>query len=1140
MLELKNIKKEYKTGDFVQTALDNVSLKFRDSEFVAILGPSGSGKTTMLNIIGGLDRYDSGDLVINDISTKNYKSRNWDSYRNHAVGFVFQNYNLISHQSVLSNVELALTISGVSRSERKRRALDALEQVGLKEHAKKKPNQLSGGQMQRVAIARALINDPEILLADEPTGALDSATSVQVMELLKKVAKDRLVVMVTHNPNLANTYATRIVELKDGRVTSDSNAPTEEEMRAASVVGLMNETGTNAYASESPSRLKADKKGNMGKASMGFLTALGLSFNNLKTKKARTILVAFAGSIGIIGIALILSLSNGVNTYIKGIEEDTLSEYPIQIVKNHVDFSSMLKETRDARAERKPGEKAVVEVKTVTNTITNTRSNDLKALKKEIESKHDEYFKYAKAIEYLYNVSPLIYKQNSGKWNQVNPNESFKSMGFDSSSSTMMSSFGMSMDMFFKIPDDERLYKNQYDVKAGHWPRNKNELVLVLTENGAVLDQVLYTLGFRDPDEFDKAMKDYMSGKKVKIATDKRSYDYDDFIGVSFRLVNSADCYKYDKEYKVWTSKKDNDKYMKKIVKASPEIKIVGVVRPKKDATATMLQSGIAYTSALEDYVIDEAAKSKIVKEQLKNPKINVFTGKKFNSKNKGFNLSKLFALNPDALKNIFAFDASKMNMDGMDLSDLNFGTGSMMDLLKKSGKKVTEKQLQKMFSKILKNYSKYAKKHKIDTLDDYVNDYSSFLLSDTAAKIISDGLSEQVKKGKISIDTSAMEKMVGKVMSGFQDYLVKKHYTDMSKMSEYFSEYMETDEASQIIGEAMGDMLSSAKFNVSQKDMRKLMNKLNKSYKKYAKKHKLATMESVMKGFTKYLSSKSAQKQITKIVGKMVDMDKLQKTIGDEFGKTLGNLISSKLKDAFNMDTSKFADMMKKGSTQKDIEDLMKSLMGTEIASYEQNLQTLGYADKREPYEIRLYPKDFVSKDKLADLISDYNERMKKEGKKDKVISYTDLVGTMMSSVTDIINAISYVLIAFVAISLIVSSIMIGVITYISVLERKKEIGVLRAIGASKRNISNVFNAETFIIGALAGVIGIVITNLLLIPGNILIKHLAKGTEIRAALPLGAAAILILLSIILTLIGGIIPSRKAAKQDPVVALRSE
>ncbi len=1132
MLELKGIRKEYKTGNFVQKALDGVDLDFRDNEFVAILGPSGSGKTTMLNIIGGLDRYDSGDLIINGRSTKNYKDRDWDTYRNHTIGFVFQNYNLISHQSVLANVELALTISGVSKWERKKRALKVLKQVGLREHAKKKPNQLSGGQMQRVAIARALVNNPDILLADEPTGALDSTTSVQVMDLLKEVAKDRLVVMVTHNPNLAETYATRIVNIEDGRIVSDSDAPTEEEIRGAFVNSEMQSERVSEKNISKNNDLGAKTvKGRKKKASMSFLTALGLSFSNLLTKKARTILVSFAGSIGIIGIALILSLSNGVNDYIDKLEEDTLSEYPIQIMKTNMDFTAMLKETQDTMGKRKKGDKEVRELRTITNTFSNIKTNDLKSFKSHIESNRKVFEEDAKAVEYSYNVVPLIFKEfNNGKVRQVNPERAYESMGVTQSYSAMAANMGMTFDNFFKLPDEEDLYKTQYAIRAGHWPKNENELVLVLSENNNISDRVLYSMGIKDSKELERAVKAYSSGKKIKISKKKHEFNFKDFIGMKFKLVDSYKCYKYDKKYKVWASKKDNDKYMKKLVAKSRPIRIVGVVSARKDASAKMLMPGIYYTSNLVDGVIDRATKSGVVKDQLKRKNTNVFTGKKFDDVGKkgGIDFTKLFSVNSDAMKKIFAFD-----MNSLDFDSMGFDANSVGDIFKNAGKNTSQKELEKLFADLMKGYQSYAKKHNKDTFDDLSRGFEKYMSSPEAAKIIQSEMASIIKQSGASLDGKAMIKILTKVMSGFQSYINKKGYKDVTKISTYLNEYIGSQEAQALLAEAMQEYMP--KIDPSSMDFNKLVTKLMNGYNKYAKNHKLATMNSVMKGFRKYLSSNEASKKINKIVSSMVDTKAIQNSMAASMAG-----FSNSLKDVFKFDPSALASAFKMKSGKKELEDLMSSLMSKEITTYEQNMKALGYADKSEPFEIQLYPKSFESKDKLSKLIKQYNRKMKASGQKNKTIAYTDIVGTLMSSVTDIVNSLSYILIAFVGISLVVSSIMIGVITYISVLERKKEIGVLRAIGASKRNISNVFNAETFIVGALAGIIGIVITYILLIPSNILIKHLGNGTDMTAFLPISSALILIGISIVLTLLGGLIPAKKAAHQDPVIALRSE
>ena len=647
MLQIKNVYKEYRTGNLVQKALDNVSLNLRDNEFVAILGPSGSGKTTLLNIIGGLDRYDKGDLVINEISTKKYKDRDWDSYRNHTIGFVFQSYNLIPHQTILSNVELALTISGVSKKDRKKRAIDALKQVGLEKQIHKKPNQLSGGQMQRVAIARALVNNPDIVLADEPTGALDSETSIQVMELLKEVAKDRLVVMVTHNPELAEEYATRIVNLKDGKIISDSDPYIVENKSAEA------------------------KHKNMGKTSMSFFTSLALSFNNLKTKKGRTFLTSFAGSIGIIGIALILSLSNGVNTYIKSVEEETLSEYPLKINKSGIDLTAMLSDKTKTEDSRKNTDGINV-TNMLTSMFSTIGSNDLVSLKNYLESDETDIKEYTKAIEYSYNVTPRIYSADTKSIRQLNPNTSFSSLGIGSttSSNSVMSSM-MSTDVFFELPQDSKLYESQYDVKAGRLPTAYNECVLVLTSKGNISDFLTYTLGLRNYDELDKMIEQFSKEEQVNTPDISDSYSYEDMLKIKFKLVNASDCYEYDSKYKVWNDKSDNEKYMKNVIDKAEDIKIVGVLQPKEGVSAYMLQTGIYYPVELTTHVIENAENSKIVKEQLKSPKVDIFTGKKFgeDDDSSSFDMNSLFEIDTNAMKKAFKIDQSKIKVDTSSLN---------------------------------------------------------------------------------------------------------------------------------------------------------------------------------------------------------------------------------------------------------------------------------------------------------------------------------------------------------------------------------------------------------------------------------------------------------------------------------------
>ena len=1023
MLQIKNICKQYKTGNLIQKALDGVSLNLRDNEFVAILGPSGSGKTTLLNIIGGLDRYDSGDLIINGISTKKYKDRDWDSYRNHTIGFVFQSYNLIPHQTVLSNVELALTISGVSKAERRKRAKRALEQVGLGDQGHKKPNQMSGGQMQRVAIARALVNDPDILLADEPTGALDSETSIQVMNLLKEVAKDRLVVMVTHNPELAYEYATRIVELKDGVIRSDSNP-----------FNVDNKT------------LKVPQHKNMGKSSMSLKTSLSLSFNNLKTKKARTILTSFAGSIGIIGIALILSLSNGVNQYIQSIEEETLSEYPLQIQSTGFDITSMMDTQSSDDSTKEDGEVQVFQM--LTNIFSRVGSNDLTSLKEYLDSNKGDLSKYTKSVEYTYNVVPQIYSANTESIRQVNPDRSFAALGLgaSSTSNSTMSSM-MSTNVFYQMPQNTDLYQEQYDVKAGRWPKKYNECVLVLNNNGKISDFMLYTLGLRDYSELDTMIQQFSQEEKVTVPDNSQSYSYDDIIGINFKLVNPSDCYQYDANYNIYRDKTDDQAYMKQLIDNGENLEIVGIVQPSDGANVTMLQSGIGYLPSLSDPVLNQAQSSEIVQKQLATRDIDVFTGKRFDDpESSSLDMNSLFTVDSETLQSAFTFDQSKISMD---MSSVDFSQLSIDPSL-------------------------------LPSLD------VDSLLGDI----------------KFELTTDQINQISQKIMTQFQQYLKDNNLTDQSKMDEYFRAYLQSDAAKNLIQSEMTALIQESGMA-----------------KQFAA-NLQSQMQTMMAQYSEMIAN-SLKQQLTTVMADQMDN------------------FSSQFQDAISIDTSKFASAIKVNMSEEELSELMLSLMSEDSSSYENNLQKLGYASKDEPSGINIYPLDFESKQEVINVLDQYNENVEKVDE-DKVITYTDYVGTLMSSVTDIINVISYVLIAFVAISLVVSSIMIGVITYISVLERKKEIGILRAIGASKRNISQVFNAETFIIGLFAGVLGIVITLLLLIPGNMIIHDIAGSQDVSAILPVTGAVVLIILSVVLTLIGGLIPAKKAALEDPVTALRTE
>ena len=895
MLELNDIKKDYVSGSTTVSALKGINLRFRDCEFVSILGQSGCGKTTMLNIIGGLDKYTSGDLKINGVSTKNYKDRDWDFYRNNSIGFVFQSYNLIPHQTVLSNVELALTLSGVSKAERKKRAIEALEKVGLGEQIHKKPNQMSGGQMQRVAIARALVNNPDILLADEPTGALDTETSIQIMELLKEISKDRLIIMVTHNPELAKDYSTRIVRLLDGVITDDSDPYSLEDMEA--------DIRVKEAAKVKTSEKKIKKSGKKQKTSMSFFTALSLSFNNLMTKKTRTILTAFAGSIGIIGIAMILSISNGIQLYIDRVQRDTLSSYPITLQAEAIDISSMVSSMTGNSDSEEHEDKSKIYSNDIMGDMINTmvkevKSNNLSEFKKYIENGSSDIKSYVSDIQYSYDVPLNIYmKDTSNGVEQLNPGTMFDSIygeGATSASSSMSSGMGMGMfsnsSVWNQLLGNQQVLDEQYDVLAGHWPENFNEVVLVADKNNEVDDYTLYSLGLKDPEEVRTLFKKMMVGESYEIKKDI-SYTFDEILDTEFKLVMPTDMYKYNDVTGTWDDYSKDDKYMTNVVNNGTDIKVCGIIRPNDDAVSTSLSSGIGYTAKLTEYIIEEVKNSEIAKAQLADTSVDVFTGVPFDN-------------------------------------DRN-----------------TE-----------------------ITMDD-VNAYMATLSPEESAQ---------------------MQAMT----SGMSD-------------------------------------------------------------------------DQILQLFSASLKARTTD------------------------------------------------------------------------ATLDSNKSKLGITDLDTPSQIDIYATDFDSKEKVQNIIKDYNKLQQDDGKEENVINYTDYVGIMMSSVSTIINAISYVLIAFVAISLIVSSIMIGIITYISVLERTKEIGVLRSIGASKKDVSRIFNAETLIEGFVSGALGIVVTLLLCIPANALIKHLTDISNV-AQLPVAGGVILIIISMFLTFIAGLIPAKLAAKKDPVVALRSE
>lgn len=1130
MLQLIDISKSYTTGSFTQKALDGVSLSFRDSEFVAVLGPSGSGKTTMLNIVGGLDHYDSGDLVVDGVSTKEYKDRDWDAYRNNRIGFVFQSYNLIPHQTVLANVELALTLSGVSHDERRRRALDALARVGLADHVGKKPSQLSGGQMQRVAIARALINDPEILLADEPTGALDSKTSVQIMDLLTEIAADRLVIMVTHNPELAERYATRIVNLADGVISSDSNPylPTAEEVSAAHA---------------KPARRTA----------MSFFTALSLSFNNLMTKKGRTLMTAIAGSIGIIGIAAILALANGVNNYIKNVEEETLSVYPLSIQSTGIDLASFLVGSSgdsagssdtssgptlvsagNAAGDESSAEGAgtVNERKTLTNMFSRVGKNDLASLKKFLDANGGGIDEYVNLIQYNYGIVPQIYASDTSKGvRQVNPDTSFAALGAGSNvSSNSLVSMSMSTDVFSMLPSDTSLVENQYDLKAGTWPEKLDELVLVLNRDGSISDLVLYDMGLRDPDELDAMVEAFANEENVDTPENSLSFTNEQLMASTFKLVNAFERYRYDSDYHVWIDKSEDESFMTELVDNGLDLHVVGIVQAKEDANATALTPGLYYTPELQQHLIDQASVSDIVEQQLADPETDVLTGKSFEeeaSEPSGeFDLSLLFTIDREALSAAFTIDTSalgNLNLSGLDFSNMNLASAgtpsfdlSNVDL---SGVDLTGIDLSNVdLSGLASEFPELA-----DALQNL--DYAAVLQAAATAL---------VENGDQSIGQAFSE-----IMQGYPAYLAAN---PGATVSDYLGTPAVRERVNSVIAQtANNEHLQSAIRAELERQLSERLGGADLGQVTAAVQQRIVAavtsqLAEQLAGSLSDALTSSLQASLSAYLTQM--MTALQSQIGSALQSSFSSL-SSNLSGAFGIDEQAFASAFQFNMDQKELAELMASMMSTRRASYEGNLKALGYAEAANPSSIDIYPVDFNGKERVIAILDAYNEDARAAGDEDRAITYTDLVGTLMSSVTDIIDMISYVLIAFVSISLVVSSIMIGVITYISVLERKKEIGILRSIGARKRDISNVFNAETVIEGLIAGVLGVGVTALACIPVNAVVYELFDVPTV-ALLPWQAAVALVAISVLLTFLAGLIPASSASRKDPVEALRSE
>ena len=1136
MLELKEIVKAYQTANLVQVALNKVSVAFRDNEFVAVLGQSGSGKTTMLNVIGGLDRFQSGDLVIDGISTKDYKARDWDAYRNNRIGFVFQAYNLIPHQSVLANVELALTLSGVSRSERRKRALDALERVGLKDHVHKKPSQMSGGQMQRVAIARALINDPEILLADEPTGALDSKTSVQVMDLLRDVARDRLVIMVTHNPELAHEYATRIVELADGCIVADSDpfVPAAQDRREAK-----------------PAR----------RTSMGFLTALSLSANNLMTKKGRTLMTSFAGSIGIIGIAAILALANGTNAYIAKTEEETLGAYPLTIQKTGIDMTAALSVSASDSKDSQPapdGKVGVSKLRTFADTIRDAKTNDLASLKTYLDNNGGDINAMVNAIEYDYDIIPQIYQSDTSKATvQVSPDQSMKQMeaGFGSGAFSSM----MVTNPFYQMPATTSLYTSAYDVVAGSWPSGANQVVLVLDEDGNIPNIFEYTLGLKDHKEFDDLMRQYYQGalgdksqsgaqSGTQSGASTAPYDYSAILGTTFRRVNAFDKYTWDDTYKVWTDRSSDADYMKKLVDGGQQLTISGIIKPNSDKGGALRQ-GIAYTPALTYQIIEEAAASPIVKAQRAKPDVDVFTGKTFKeladnqkSQSGGFDMSSLFTVDESKLSAAFQIDPSKMQMDlsgldfsGMDFSGLDFSnldmsgldlsTIDLSALVAQSGA-----QSGMVFDLSGLDFGELSK-----DLPQLANvDFQTIIRSALADGAVKDGAADYLSA------------QASQIAQGFQDYAREQieagGTTDFATLaSAYFSQPE--------VLEQLRAAVSSDKVVDSDKLAANLMKALGNDPALAQIGTDVSTQ--VMNAISAQIAAqlgRTLSQGVSAVIGQVMQeamtnamtsmMTQLSTAIGDQIGATMEQFATN-MSSAFSMDPQAFAEAFKSNVDEKSLAALMATMFSTNVPTLDTNLRNLGWADIASPSNISIYPKSFADKDKVKAALDAYNADNKASGATDKVITYSDVMGTLMSSVTKIVDIISWLLIAFVSISLVVSSIMIAIITYISVLERRKEIGILRSIGASKGDVSRVFNAETVIEGLLAGLMGVGVTYGLCAIANGIAYSSFNVENIAQLSPLTALT-LIAVSVGLTVIAGIIPASRASRQDPVEALRSE
>lgn len=1047
MLEIRGVKKVYETGGTKRAVLKNVKINFRTSEFAAILGPSGSGKTTLLNIIGGLDQYTSGDLIINEKSTKKFRDKDWDSYRNHRIGFVFQSYNLIPHQTVLSNVKLALTLSGISKREAVRRAKKALTDVGLKEHIDKLPSQLSGGQMQRVAIARALVNDPDIILADEPTGALDSETSTQIMDVLKEISKDKLVVMVTHNPELAETYATRIITLKDGTITSDSDP----------------------YDGKIKTDLDLDKAKHKGKRTkMSFVTALTLSLQNLLTKKARTILVAAAGSIGIIGIALISAVSTGFQNYIDKIEEDTLTSYPLALQKESADLTGILLSLTGTIANDQNGDK-LKENQILTSTLGTVSNNDLPSFDQYLKANEAEIKDDIRLLEYEYNVDPLIYtKDATGAIAKMNPSTLFTSLVGESS---LLRNYS-SMTSVFQQYEKGNL-QNDTELLAGRYPEEYNELMVVLSNKGEISELLTYSLGFHDTDELNKIVSKIMSGENADIHNEPLELTYDDLMNVDLRLVPATETYKFNEKYDVYEDMTSDKDYMREIYGSAEKLKITGVAVMNTEMLSS--GSGVAYLPSLVTHIIEKSGETEIVKRQLANPELDIFSGTKFGEEGNDFDFefSDLVSVDEAALSRAFGVN---IDQDAVSTKTREYITEISGDIT-----------------------------NDINRLPDIRNTLQDRFreLADEMITVFMD----KITSGEISIaDLMDPEKAQETLMNFVDKYVQEKSFADLE--DSYF---------------IPAEKLASAYNGLSKGYLA--------AYLEAMLKHETMTVDD-------YLKKAEIAAVFDSLAGAATNLSLQQEVIAKIGGLT--SYLTGSFADAFHVDQNAIVGAFKLNFTEEELSRVVTAMFTKKKSTLATNLSALGYQDIDDPTKMSFYFWSFDGKTRFMEFLDEYNEKMRAAGMEDKAIEYTDTTGVLMSSVKTIVDAVSYVLIAFVSISLVVSSIMIGVITYISVYERKKEIGILRAMGASKHNISSIFNAETFIIGFLSGMFGVVISYLLIPIINLVLHHFTGDIPLNAALDPKTALLLIILSVALTLIGGLIPAKSASKKDPVEALRSE